>query len=157
MQTTKLALHTIKNNDSMFDVEITENVLDAERISYVVLFNDVLATNAYDETFYVSFRTAEEADKYVQEYVDKHGMKFVDIDNDTTINTNLFIGIDGMEHDAELHRFQCLLQSKFTSTLAVMYEVHIYTKRSDDDICSKYRYKTFDAARKAYKLYSDEK
>lgn len=24
MQTTKLALHTIKNNDSMFDVEITE-------------------------------------------------------------------------------------------------------------------------------------
>ena len=87
MQTTKLALHTIKNNDSMFDVEITENVLDAERISYVVLFNDVLATNAYDETFYVSFRTAEEADKYVQEYVDNNGMKFVDIDNDTIIST----------------------------------------------------------------------
>lgn len=157
MQTTKLALHTIKNNDSMFDVEITENVLDAERISYVVLFNDVLATNAYDETFYVSFRTAEEADKYVQEYVDNHCMKFVDIDNDTIISTKHFIGVDGMEHDAELHRFQGLLQSKFTSTLAAMYEVHIYTKRSDDEICSKYRYKTFDAARKAYKLYSDEK
>lgn len=157
MQTTKLALHTIKNNDSTFDVEITENVLDAERISYVVLFNDVLATNAYDETFYVSSRTAEEADKYVQEYVDNHGMEFVDIDTDTIINTEHFIGIDGMEHDAELHRFQCLLQSKFTSTLAVMYEVHIYTKRSDDEICSKYRYKTFDAARKAYKLYSGEK
>ena len=157
MQTTKLALHTIKNNDSMFDVEITENVLDAERISYVVLFNDVLATNAYDETFYVSFRTAEEADKYVQEYVDNHGMKFVDIDNDTIISTKHFIGVDGMEHDAELHRFQGLLQSKFTSTLPAMYEVHIYTKRSDDEICSKYRYKTFDAARKAYKLYSDEK
>lgn len=83
MQTTKLALHTIKNNESMFDVEITKNVLDAERISYVVLFNDVLATNAYDETFYVSFRTAEEADKYVQDYVNRHGMKFVDVDTDT--------------------------------------------------------------------------
>ena len=157
MQTTKLALHTIKNNDSMFDVEITENVLDAERISYVVLFNDVLATNAYDETFYVSFRTAEEADKYVQEYVDNNGMKFVDIDNDTIISTKHYTGIDGMEHDIELHRFQDIVNSRFMSILAIMYEVHIYTNRDDGEICSKYRYKTFDAALKAYKLYSGEK
>lgn len=157
MQTTKIALHTIKNNDSMFDVEITENVLDAERISYVVLFNDVNATNAWDETFYVSFRTVEEADHYVQEYVDKHNMAFVDVDNDTIISTKHFTGIDGIEHDAELHRFQGLLNSKTMSILAIMYEVHIYTKRDDGDICSKYRYKTFDAALKAYKLYSGEK
>lgn len=157
MKTTKLALHTIKNSESMFDVEITENVMDAERISYVVLFTDVNATNAWDETFYVSFRTVEEADHYVQEFVDKHGMTFVDVDNDTIISTKHYTGIDGMEHDIELHRFQDIVNTKFMSILAIMYEVHIYTKRDDGEICSKYRYKTLDAARKAYRLYSGEK
>lgn len=157
MQTTRLALHTIKNNDSTFDVEITENVMDAEHISYVVLFSDVNATNAWDETFYVSFRTVEEADHYVQEFVDKHGVTFVDVDNDTIISTKHYIGVDGMEHDVELHRFQSVFNSRFMSILAIMYEVHIYTKRDDGEICSKYRYKTLDAARKAYRLYSGEK
>lgn len=157
MQTTKLALHTIKNNDSTFDVSITENVMDAEHISYVVLFSDVNAMNALDETFYVSFRTVEEADHYVQEFVDKNGMTFVDVDNDTIISTKHYTGIDGMEHDIELHRFQDIVNSRFMSILAIMYEVHIYTNRDDGEICSKYRYKTFDAALKAYKLYSGEK
>ena len=157
MQTNRLALHTIKNNDSTFDVEITENVMDAERISYVALFSDVNATNACDETFYVSFRTVEEADHYVQEFVDKHGMTFADVDNDTIISTKHYTGIDGMEHDIELHRFQDIVNTKFMSILAIMYEVHIYTKRDDGEICSRYRYKTLDAARKAYRLYSGEK
>lgn len=135
MQTTKLALHTIKNNDSMFDVEITENVLDAERISYVVLFNDVLATNAYDETFYVSFRTAEEADKYVQEYVDKHGMKFVDVDTDTIVSTSHFT-IDRIKHDIELHCCQNLWRSGY---LSVTYEVKaIFGEMENSEICSNY-------------------
>ena len=110
MQTTKLALHTIKDNGLTSDVEINEN-----------------------------------------------GMAFVDVNNDTIISTKHYIGFDGMEHDAELHRFQSILNSKFTSTVAVMYEVHIYTKRDDGKICGKYRYKTLDAARKAYRLYSGEK
>ena len=159
MQTTKPALHTIKNNDSMFDVEITENVLDAERISYVVLFNDVLATNAYDETFYVSFRTAEEADKYVQEYVDRHGMKFVDVDNDTTIITNHF-SIDGIKHDVELHRCQNLWRSGY---LSVTYEVKsIFGEMENGEICSNYhgydvyQHETLSDARKDYEFYSTE-
>ena len=159
MQITKLALHTIKNNDSMFDVEITENVLDAERISYVVLFNDVLATNAYDETFYVSFSTAEEADKYVQEYVDKHGMKFVDVDNDTIISTKHF-SVDGIKHDVELHRCQNLLRSGY---LSVTYEVKsIFGEMENGEICSNYhgydvyQHDTLSDARKDYEFYSTE-
>ena len=159
MQTTKLALHTIKNNDSMFDVEITENALDTERISYVVLFNDVLATNAYDDTFYVSFRTAEEADKYVQEYVDKHGMKFVDVDNDTTISTNHF-SIDGIKHDVELHRCQNLWRSGY---LSVTYEVKaIFGEMENGEICSNYhgydvyQHETLSDARKDFEFYSTE-
>lgn len=159
MQATKLALHTIKNNDSMFDVEITENVLDADRISYVVLFNDVLATNAYDETFYVSFRTAEEADKCVQKYVDKHGMKFVDVDNDTTISTNHF-SIDGIKHDVELHRCQNLLRSGY---LSVTYEVKsIFGEMENGEICSNYhgydvyQHETLSDARKDFEFYSTE-
>lgn len=159
MQTTKLALHTIKNNESMFNVEITENVLDAERISYVVLFNDVLATNACDETFYGSFRTAEEADKYVQEYVDKHGMKFVDIDNDTIISTKHF-SVDGIKHDVELHRCQNLWRSGY---LSVTYEVKsIFGEMENGEICSNYhgydvyQHETLSDARKDYEFYSTE-
>ena len=159
MQTTKLALNTIKNTESMFDVEITENVLDAEHISYVVRFNRILATNAYDETSYASFRTAEEADKYVQEYVDKHGMRFVDIDNDTTISTN-HLSIGGIKHDVELHRCQNLWRSGY---LSVTYEVKfIYGEMENGEICSNchgydvYQHETLSDARKDYEFYSDE-
>ena len=54
---------------------VYENRLDDDRVSYTVAFTDLSADSAWSDSFFESFETAEFADAYVQEWVDKNACK----------------------------------------------------------------------------------
>lgn len=160
METTKLASYTIANETGeVFDVTITENVLDPERISYVVTFNDASADTAWCDSFFETFRSAEDADRYVQNYIDAHNSQVIGLDEDITLASDCTVSNTGIKYEAELHRVANVWRSGY---VCIGYEVKVsWGEMEDGSICSSshgydvHEFPILEDARRSFEYYME--
>lgn len=155
MKSNKLADYIVKTDTNQsFSIELTENVLAADMISYVVVVTDLSEDSAWDDSFFETFKSAELADKFIQEFIDKHHAKLASGDGRTTVKASSVVTATGVEHDFELNRDVNVWRSGFVD---VTYTVtHSWGLADGDDLCAAthdYKveeYDTYTAARYAY-------
>lgn len=158
METTKLASFTLCNEDGeSFGVTITENILDPERISYIVLFTNMSADSAWCDSFFHTFTSAEDADRFVQDFIDAHGSSVTDIEKDIVLASDTYVSDTGVKYEAELHRVVDVWRSGF---LAVGYEVKAsWGEMEDGEICISnhgydvFEFQTLGDARRSFEYY----
>ena len=144
MQIIKLASYTVTTNiNQAFGIEINENRLDDDRVSYTVAFTDLSADSAWSDSFFESFETAEFADAYVQEWVDKNACKEIVPEPTVVIDSATSTIETGIIHEYTLRR--CVSVWK-TGYIDVNYEVvHEWGELEDGSICtSNHGYDVFE-------------
>lgn len=161
MKTNKLADYIVKTDTNQsFSIELTENIIAADMISYVVLVTDLSADSAWDDSFFETFKSAEDADAYIQNFVDDHNAA-VDAGCGThTVEVSERTTETGLKHEFELVRRVFSRRSGF---LDVTYEVvHSWGEMENGEICdSSHGYKViefdnFAAARYGFDYYTKE-
>lgn len=134
METTKLASYIVKTDTNQaFAIDLTENVLAPDMISYVVTYMDLDSNNAWDDSFFETFKSAEDADKAIQDFIDKHHATIDTGLGDKVVASSSYVTETGIEHDVELVRCVSAWRSRF---LDVSYEVkHAWGLADGDDLC----------------------
>lgn len=135
MQITKLANYTVTTSiNQTFAIEINENRNDDGRVSYTVAFTDLSADSAWSDSFIESFETAEFADAYVQEWVDKNACKEIVPELTVVIDSATSTTETGIIHEYTLRRCVSVWR---TGYIDANYEVvHEWGEMKDGSICN---------------------
>lgn len=144
MQIAKLAKYTATTSaNQTFAIEINENRADDGCVSYAVAFTDLSADGAWSDSFCESFQSAEFADAYVQEWVDKNACKEIVPDSTVVIDNSTSTSETGVIHEHTLRRCVNIWQ---TGYIDVSYEVvHEWGEMEDGSICnSNHGYDVFE-------------
>ena len=161
MKTNKLADYIVKTDTNhAFGIELTENIVTEDMVSYVVVYSDLSADSAWCDSHFETFKTVEDADKAIQSFIDQHhatatnglGVRVLDAQDRTTES--------GIKHEFILRRNVSAWRSGF---LDISYEVvHSWGEMDNGEICQSnhghhvYEHEDLGHARYGFDYYTKE-
>ena len=161
MRTNKLADYTVKTDiNQTFGIELTENIVAEGMVSYVVVYSDLSDDSAWCDSHFETFKTAEDADKAIQDFIDQHHATVTDGLGVMVLDAQSRTTETGIKHEFVLRRSVSVWRSGF---LDVSYEVvHSWGEMDDDEICQSnhghhvYEHDDLGHARYSFDYYTKE-